>query len=218
MKVKRTYGQYCGLARALDRVGERWTLLIVRELLLGPRRYSDLQRNLPGIGTNLLAERLKALEADGVVVRRVLPPPAASAVYELTERGRALRDAVVALARWGFEDFGAPAEDDAFSPEWLTLTMEANFRAERAAGIDETYEYRIDQSVFHVRVRDGEMEARHGSAAAPDLVVTAPAEGFLALGSGAVKPREAVRRGLVQIDGPLRTLERSVRLLAPGGA
>src|SRR5712691_3728539 len=104
MKVKstrRSYNQYCALARALDVVGERWTLLLVRELLLGPRRYKDLLDGLPGIGTNLLADRLKHLEDAGMIRRVVLPPPAGSAVYELTELGRRLEPAVFELGRWG---------------------------------------------------------------------------------------------------------------------
>src|SRR3712207_3261653 len=99
----RSYDQFCGLAKALDVLGERWTLLVVRELLLGPKRYSDLLEGLPGIGTNLLAARLKALEASGLVGRRRLPPPAASNVYELTERGRALEPAIFELIRWGLD-------------------------------------------------------------------------------------------------------------------
>src|SRR5918996_4677686 len=98
---KRRYDQYCALARALDVVGERWTLLLVRELLLGPRRYTDLLGGLPGIGTNLLADRLRYLEQVGLVRRRVLPPPAGSTVYELTELGRELEPTVFALGRWG---------------------------------------------------------------------------------------------------------------------
>src|SRR5918995_3325809 len=98
---KRRYDQYCALARTLDVVGERWTLLLVRELLLGPRRYKDLLAGLPGIGTNLLAERLRHLEEFGLVRRRSLPPPAGSRVYELTELGRGLESVVMELGRWG---------------------------------------------------------------------------------------------------------------------
>ena len=100
MKVKRSYGQYCAVARALDLIGERWTLLLVRELLLGPRRYTDLLRGLPGIGTNLLADRLRELESAGLVARRTLPPPASSSVYELTPLGEGLRATVLELGRW----------------------------------------------------------------------------------------------------------------------
>src|SRR5207249_10868829 len=98
---KRSYGQFEGLATALDAVGERWTLLLVRELLLGPRRYKDLLEGLPGIGTNLLARRLKELKGAGVIVKRSLPAPAGSSVYELTDSGRALEPDLIELARWG---------------------------------------------------------------------------------------------------------------------
>src|SRR5436305_3979365 len=109
---KRSYGQYCALARALDVVGERWTALLLRELATGPRRYADLQEALPGVGTSLLAQRLKELEADGVVVKRFLSPPAARWVYDLTDDGWELAEALVPLARWGLKRMGARHEDE----------------------------------------------------------------------------------------------------------
>ena len=112
MGEKRSYGQHCTVARALDAVGERWTLLLVRELSTGPKRFKDLLGGLPGIGTNLLAGRLKALEGEGIVRRATLPPPAGSNVYELTELGRGLEPVVVALSRWGARLLDAPREDD----------------------------------------------------------------------------------------------------------
>src|SRR5450631_891320 len=109
--MRRTYGQFCPVARALDLLGERWTLLIVRELLTGPQRYSDLRDGLPGMWSNLLAQRLRDLDAAGLVQRRELPPPAARLVYELTERGRALAPVVYELARWGLELLDDPGDD-----------------------------------------------------------------------------------------------------------
>src|SRR5438270_8716701 len=105
---KRSYDQYCAVARGLDVIGDRWTLLLVRDLLLGPKRYKDLLEGLPGIGTNLLAARLKELEAAGIVRRGVLPPPAGSSVYELTDKGQALEPAILALGRWGAQFLGVP--------------------------------------------------------------------------------------------------------------
>ena len=102
--AKRSYGQYCALARAFDVIGERWTPLLLRELAMGPRRYADLQDGLPGVGTSLLAERLKELEAEGVVRKRFLSPPAARWVYDLTDEGRELAEAMIPLARWGSLD------------------------------------------------------------------------------------------------------------------
>src|SRR5437762_7857993 len=110
--TQRSYGQFEGLARALDVVGERWTLLLIRELLLGPRRYTDLLDGLPGIGTNLLARRLRQLEAAGVVRKSRTPPPSPSAVYELTDRGRELEPALLVLARWGMEWMDLPTGGD----------------------------------------------------------------------------------------------------------
>src|SRR5918997_566704 len=123
--ARRSYAQYCGLARALDVLGERWTLLAIRELLLGPKRFSDLLAGLSGIGPNVLSTRLRTLEAEGLVTKRRLPPPAASTVYELTGRGRELEPAVVELARWGVGLLGPPAEDDRYRPGWLALSLRA---------------------------------------------------------------------------------------------
>src|SRR5688572_22779601 len=125
--ARRTYRQYCGVASALDVVGERWTLLVVRELLLGPRRYTDLARGLPGIGEGLLAARLRDLEARGLVGRRKLFPPASSVVYELTEAGRELEPILDGLARWGARWLGTPTDADAIRPRWVMLAMKTRF-------------------------------------------------------------------------------------------
>lgn len=117
---RRSYDQYCAVARALDAVGERWSLLIVRELLRGPQRYTDLHADLPGVATDILATRLKQLEGDGLVERRRLERPATGMVYELTPRGRALRHVVEALAAWGLEALGEPRPTDAVRRHWFT--------------------------------------------------------------------------------------------------
>lgn len=117
---RRSYAHYCPLSRALDVIGERWTLLIVRELLVGPRRYTDLHADLPGVSTDVLASRLKEMERDGLVTHRRLPPPAAAAVYELTPRGEGLLPALTALAEWGTADLPPePGPTDAVRPHWL---------------------------------------------------------------------------------------------------
>lgn len=153
--VSRSYRQYCAVARGLDLVGERWTLLIVRDLLTGPKRYKDLLAGLPGIGTNLLATRLRDLEEQGFVGRRVLPPPAGSTVYELTEVGQALEPVVTALGRWGHRFLGARREGEFLSTNAYLLAMRAAFRAEGAADLRETYELRVGNQVFAARVADG---------------------------------------------------------------
>jgi DNA-binding HxlR family transcriptional regulator len=202
---KRSYGQYCTVARALDVVGERWTLLLVRELSTGPKRFKDLLGGLPGIGTNLLARRLKALEADGIVRRATLPPPAGSNVYELTELGRALEPVVVALSRWGARLLDAPREDDDLRAGWAAMALRSALEEGAAGGRPSTYEFRIDGEAFHMRVGDGEevegVEAKQGSAPDPDLVITGEAEGFLAVVSGRLGPEEAVQSGALRAQG-----------------
>src|SRR5262245_12099739 len=121
----RQYHQYCPVARALDAVGERWTLLLVRELLLGPRRFTDLAEGLPGIGSSVLTTRLKQLEQGGLVSRRTLPPPAASVVYELTDRGRGLGPVLAIFADWGMNLLGEPRQDDEIRSSWLVLGLSA---------------------------------------------------------------------------------------------
>ncbi|RPI20956.1 MAG: transcriptional regulator, partial [Chloroflexota bacterium] len=147
MKI-RSYNQYCGLAYALDIVGERWTLLIVRELIAGPRRFTDLMDGLPGISTNLLSERLKSLEQQGLLSRRHLPPPAASTVYELTALGRALEKTLIELGKWGSQFIPTSPEDAALlNVSSYALTLKTFFRPELAQGVDETYELHVDDEV-----------------------------------------------------------------------
>jgi DNA-binding HxlR family transcriptional regulator/putative sterol carrier protein len=213
--AKRSYDQYCPAARALDILGERWTLLVVRELLLGPKRYTDLLEGLPGIGPNVLAERLRHLQEAGIAKRVVLPPPAASNVYQLTEVGEALRPVVHELTRWGLNLMGAPKADDSFRLTWVMRGMEAMFRPEAARGVRETYEFRIDGEVFHVRIDDGTIEVRAGEAADPACVVTTDLMTFLAVGSRRMSGPEAVERGLSTVEGDLEAVERSIEILGP---
>src|SRR6266536_5281850 len=126
--AKRAYGQFCGLAHAIEIVGERWALLIIRDLLVGPRRFTDLHQGLPKIPTNLLSTRLKELERAGVVRRRILPRPAASIVYELTDYGRELEDTVLALGRWGARSLRDAAPGDIATVDSLIMAMRSTFR------------------------------------------------------------------------------------------
>jgi len=160
--AKRSYEQYCPLARSLDLLGERWTLLIVRDLLAGPKRYTDLQRGLPGLATDLLTERLRTLEHAGVVRRRELPPPAAATVYELTERGRELEPAVLALARFGLGLLGdAPPADAPPPPERVALLLRVLFDPEGAPAEPETWVFEGSRTTAAVTVGDGALEV-HG--------------------------------------------------------
>jgi DNA-binding HxlR family transcriptional regulator len=198
---KRSYGQHCTVARALDVVGERWTLLLVRELSTGPKRFKDLLGGLPGIGTNLLAARLKRLEGEGIVGRATLPPPAGSNVYELTLLGRELEPVLVALSRWGARLIEEPGEDDEVRAGWAAVALRSALPAEGSSGRPGTYGFRIDGEAFHLRVEDGEVEVRQGSAPDPDLVVRGDTGTLLAVASGRLSPEEAVRSGALGVEG-----------------
>jgi DNA-binding HxlR family transcriptional regulator/putative sterol carrier protein len=213
--AKRSYDQYCPAARALDVLGERWTLLVVRELLLGSKRYTDLLGGLPGIGPNVLAERLRHLQESGIVQRAALPPPAASNVYQLTAVGEALRPVVYELTRWGLNLLGAPKSDDNFRLTWLMRGMEGTFRPEAARGVHETYEFRIDGEVFHVHIDDGKIQVREGQAPDPACVVTTDLMTFLAVGSRRMTGPEAIEKGLSTLEGDVEAVERSIAILGP---
>jgi DNA-binding HxlR family transcriptional regulator len=208
--MARRYDQHCALAHALDVVGERWTLLIVRELLAGPRRYTDLADGLVSVPTNVLAARLRDMEAQGLVRRGPLPPPAQSIVaYELTEEGAALGSVVSELARWGMRTLPPTPEGRPFRAHWLVLALRARFDADAAeqAGVGETYEFEIDDDdVVTFSVPDG--TARLGRASAePAVRVRASAETFLALTGGAIDAEEALARG-ARIEGTPEAIER----------
>ncbi len=208
---KRAYGQFCGLVRALEMVGERWALLIVRDLLVGPRRYTDLRRGLARIPTNILAARLKELEEAGIVRRRVLARPAGSVVYELTEYGRELEDVVIRLGRWGARTLTEPAEDEVVTVDSMVMALRSIFRPEAAEGADATYELRLGGIVLHARVSGGRAEVAEGPLPGADLVIRS-GPGIKALLAGEVTPAEAVERGLVRIDGDPALLDRFVEL------
>ena len=210
---KRSYNQYCGVARAMDIVGERWTLLIVRELLTGPKRFKDLLEGLRGIGTNLLTTRLKDLEGYGVVRRTTLPPPAASRVYELTELGLSLEPVVTDLARWGLTFLGASREEDDRQPAWAMVALRSVLKAEATGEARESYEFRVDGEVFHVWIEDGETEVRQGSPPDPGLIVRSDTHTLLAVAAGRIEPAEAVASGAIGIEGDRDARERCMKML-----
>jgi DNA-binding HxlR family transcriptional regulator len=217
--VAKRFDQYCPMAHALSLVGERWALLVVRELLKGPKRYTDLADGLPGIGTNVLATRLRELERGGVVHRRKLPPPAASTVYELTEYGAALDEMMYALARWGARTLGPPGPGDELDPEWGVNALPALLNPEAAQGLTETYVLRIDEEVFTARLEDGRLQAELGAAEPADLDVAMDMATFYAVAAGDLDPREAAEQGCLRFEGDLDTLARCFRVLsfAPRG-
>lgn len=211
--TKRDYRQYCGLAVALDVLGERWTLLIIRELLLGPRRYGELLAELPGIGTNLLAERLKLLVERGVL--RHATADGRERAYELTDLGEELRAPVLGLARWGLAQLGEPSNGDmVMRPHWGFLAVQAMMEAERSSDVDEAYEFNVDDVVFHIRVRDRVPRAFQGSfPGMPAMTAHTDSLTFLEIGAKRLSPFEALASGRLSIDGdPAATMRCSYLL------
>jgi DNA-binding HxlR family transcriptional regulator len=204
MPVRRKYGQGCGTAHALDLVGDRWALLVVRELVLGPKRFTDLRDGLPGIGPNVLSQRLKELEDAGVLRRRTLPPPAGSTVYELTEWGSELEEIVVRLGRWGARSPEMPRVAET-QPEWLVLGMRAVYEPEEDP-VPTLYEFRFGNEVFWARVDDGSL--RVGRGAASEAVVTSDVETVAKLMRGELKSAAALRSGAVKLDGERAAFDR----------
>jgi DNA-binding HxlR family transcriptional regulator len=208
---KRSYGQYCGFARALEALGERWALMLVRDLLVGPRRFTDLRHGMPGIPTNILSARLKELEAAGVVRRRVLPRPDGSVVYELTPYGQELEEIVVALGRWGAKSLAQPRSGETVTPNSLIMALRTTFRPERAVGLTCGYELRSGDLVLHARIRDGVLSAGAGPLPDADLVIeTGPA--LRALMAHELSPAEAIENGSVRLQGDRALLDTFVEL------
>lgn len=210
---RRSYTQFCALAFALDAIGDRWTLLIVRELLTGPRRFTDLMEGMPGISTNLLSERLKELEQQGILHRRVLPPPAGSTVYALTPLGQALESAVLELGKWGSRLL-PPSLEGLFLPSIgaTTLAIKAFFHPDQAQGIHETYELHFGDEVLQVQVNDGTLHIQQGQSLTADVVLHTPMEVFMGLFSGHLSPDHAIAAGLIQLEGDSQGLERFLRV------
>jgi DNA-binding HxlR family transcriptional regulator len=213
--VKRSYGQYCGVAKALDVVGGRWTLLIIRDLFLGPRRFKDLLEGLPGIGTNLLTERLRQLENEGLIQRRTLPPPAGSTVYELTDSGRELESVLLGLARWGVQKLEDPSRQDVYRPRFALFAALLGDGQEALRGVHESYEFRIDDEIIHVRVEDGDVQVSDGPADAPDLVVTTDVRTFLEAGRDPAVREKALAEERLHIEGSPEALRHCRAVFEP---
>ncbi len=202
------YRQYCPLARALDAVGDRWTLLIIRELRPGPRRFTDLVDGLPGISRKLLSERLRELEREGIITRKELPPPAARQVYELTEDGRDLALAMSPLIAWGIRRLGTLTSRLAFRPRWTAVGMASAANGEATKGITETYQYVVGDTAFHFIVDDGSVEVRDGRAEDPAVVVTTDAKTWAAIASGKRPTSAAIAAGALTISGDKQAVKR----------
>jgi DNA-binding HxlR family transcriptional regulator len=196
---RRSYGDPCGVARALDAVGERWALLVVRELLLGPRRFSDLHRGLGAASQNVLSQRLRELEAAGIVRRRRLGPPARSSAYELTERGAALEPILLELGRWGREQ---PMESTAeLSVDALMLALRTTFDPGAAGNLEASLALRVDDDELEVTVADGALAVTRGGAGGADATIRTDARTLRALAFGGRRLDEAQAAGAVEVEG-----------------
>ena len=196
----RTYGDGCGIAHALDLVGERWALLVVRELLLGPKRFTDLRDGLPNASPNVLAQRLRELEQASIVQRRKLPPPAGSWIYELTDWGRELKPIVISLGAWAVRSpsfpRGAPVGSDS-----VILALGTFFDADAAGDLDARYELRMGENAFDVRVADRGIEVDRGAADDPDAIIETDTATFSALIWDGRDLADALRAGEIAIEG-----------------
>lgn len=204
----RTYGDPCGIARALDLVGERWALLVVRELLLGPKRFTDLRAGLPHVGPDMLAQRLRELEQSGVVQRAKLPPPAGAHVYELTDWGRQLEPVVLALGRWGSQAPFPPGQDE-LGVDAMVLALKTVFDPGRAEDLrGQAFELRLGEAPFALRVGELALDAARGTAADPVAIITTD-PGVLQQVLWRGRP---MRAGGLEIDGDRRAGERFLGL------
>lgn len=204
----RSYGQYCSVAKALDIVGERWTLLIVRELLArGACRYTDLRSGLPGIASNLLADRLRELEAAGIIKREDAPPPVAATLFSLTERGLALQAVISELGKWGVPLMRDSSPDDAFRGQWFRFPVRMFLADHEPDRPPSTIEIRAGDETLVIEAAGGQVAMRLGPDPNADAVLTASPPEILSLMSGAVTLRQAVRRGL-KVDGSRAAVER----------
>ena len=205
--AKRDYQQHCSVAQSLDVIGERWTLLIVRELLLGPRRFKDLLGHLPGIGTNLLSNRLKQLEAEGLLEKTRLPAPASADAYRLTHAGRALEPIVLAVIRWGLPRMDRWDDDTLWSASWTPLTFKALFRPDLATQ-DALAVFRVGEETFHVGVRGKTLATAPGEPEAdtPDVVVRCSPGQFLQWPAQRPGAKQALPRGM-RVEGDPSALQ-----------
>jgi DNA-binding HxlR family transcriptional regulator len=208
---RRRYEDACGAAHALDLVGERWALLVIRELMLGPKRFNDIRGGLPGISANVLTQRLEGLEAAGVLARKRLPPPASAQVYELTPWGYEAEPIFQALGRWAAR---SPTHDPSLplSAVSLLLSFRTMFDAERARGMDARIGLRLGEESFLVRIAEGKIRAVRGAATGTDLMLTGPAPVIAAAVYGGQKLEDLEAAGVLRIEGDRALAERFVTL------
>jgi DNA-binding HxlR family transcriptional regulator len=185
----------------MDVLGERWTLLVIRELLLGPQRFTDLESSLAGIGPNTLAARLRQMESDGLIEKRRLPPPGAATVYALTDRGAALEPAIIELGRWGRHRLPVTIGHEAFRPGWLLMGLKVSFDPAHAEGVDAVYELIVSDEPFTIGIHGGSIDVRRGYAIDADVAICTDQDTLLALANATLSPTEAIKRGDLRIEG-----------------
>jgi DNA-binding HxlR family transcriptional regulator len=211
MTTLRTYGDGCGIAHALDLVGERWALLVIRELLLGPKRFKDLRAGLPSASTNVLSQRLRELEDAAIIRRRTLPPPAGSSVYELTEWGRELKPIVISLGTWAVRSptfpEGAPVGTDS-----VIIALGTFFDADAAGDLRAAYELRFGDDTFHAAIAGGEIELGRGPAEDPAAVIETDPDTFSAVVWKGRDLADTERAGGLAIEGDRHAVERLITL------
>ncbi len=207
----RTYNDLCGIARALDVVGERWALLVVRELVLGPKRFSDLRSGLPGIAPDMLSRRLRELEAAGVVRRSTLPPPAGSRVYELTERGASLEPVLLELGRFG-STVPPPSPEAGLGVDSAVLALPSLFDPGLAGDLDGSFGLVLDGQEFEVGVVEGRVEVSRQRPNDPVAAIDTDPGTFAALLWQGVKPGDAEREGRLRLSGDRRLARRFLGL------
>jgi DNA-binding HxlR family transcriptional regulator/putative sterol carrier protein len=217
----RTYGDGCAIASALDVIGERWALLVVRELLLGPKRYTDLRRGLRNASPNVLSQRLSELERAGVLRRRRLPPPAGARVYELTNWGRELEETVTSLGRWAARSPTPPSDAPIVSADSIGLALLARFDPGAANGLGATYELRLGEDRFRIEVAGDEIDVARGEPDDADATIETDPDTINAVLWGDRSLAEARRSGDMAIAGDKEAVDRFVRLFpipepAPG--
>ena len=213
-KPQRSYAHFCAIALALDQIGERWALLVVRELLSGPRRFVDLLEGMPGVATNTLSTRLEELEGAGLIAKRQLPPPAASVVYELTLRGRDLEPVLIALVRFGHKSIQAaratPARAAELAPvraNWLAVSLRAYFVPPTPA-LTGRVQLELPTGTIGIALDDNALTVTHAALEDPDATLTTSENGLLGLLTGAVKVGPAKRQKLATVEGDADLLER----------
>lgn len=211
MTTRRSYGEGCAAAHALDLVGERWALLVVRELLLGPKRFTDLKAGMPGASPNVLSQRLRELEEAGIVRRRKLAPPAGSRVYELTDWGSKLEPVITALGRWGARSPALPLEAG-LGVDSFVLALRTVFDPAAAEGLSARYELRVGEDRFRVVVADGRIEAVRGAADAPDATIDTDVDALPAVLWGGRPLADAERSGELTIEGDRLAVQRLLGL------